>query len=110
VRRTLQAGADIGLSLGRRYDTMWLDNVSFAFYMNSTCDSVEGERGAHPCNSVGPHVDTSPVYAPDATIAGVARYTDRFFSHERFYEEAENGTLPSFAWLNCKEEACDHPW
>ena len=91
------------------YDTMYLDNVSFGFYMNSTCDSVEGDRGEHPCNSVGPHTDTSPVYAPDATIAGVARYTDHFYSHRRFYEEAAAGTLPSFSWLNCKEEACDHP-
>jgi hypothetical protein len=42
------------------YDTMWMDNVSFRFYMNSTCNTREGR----PCNSVGPHKDTSPVYAP----------------------------------------------
>lgn len=91
------------------YDTMWLDNISFGFYMNSTCDSVPGSRGNAPCNSVGPTVDTSPVYAPDATIAGVARYTDHFYSHTQFYKEAAEGTLPNFSWLNCKEEACDHP-
>ena len=84
------------------YDSMYLDNVSFGFYMNSTCDSSEGDRGEHPCNSVGPTVDTSPVYAPDATIAGVARYTDRFYSHSRFYKEAAAGELPNFSWLNCK--------
>ena len=49
------------------------DNVSFAWYMNSTCDSTPGKRGSKPCNSVGPHTDTSPVYAPDASLAGPSR-------------------------------------
>ena len=43
------------------------------------------------------------------TLAGVARYTDHFFSHRQFYEDAAAGTLPEFSWLNAKEEACDHP-
>ena len=66
--------------------------MSFGFYMNSTCDSVEGIRGTAPCNSVGPTVDTSPVYAPDATIAGVARYTDHFYSHKKFYDDTGEQT------------------
>jgi len=88
------------------YDSMWMDNVSFKFYMNSSCGTAFGST---PCQSVGPHTDTSPVYGPDASLAGVARYTDHFFSHRQFYEDAAAGTLPEFSWLNAKEEACDHP-
>ena len=84
---------------------MKLDNVSFAFYMNASC----GLPGHKPCHSVGPHTDTSPVYAPDASLAGVARYKDRFHSHTQFYKDAAAGELPAFTWLNCAAEAADHP-
>ena len=85
---------------------MFGQQVSFKFYMNSSCGTAFGST---PCQSVGPHTDTSPVYGPDASLAGVARYTDHFFSHRQFYEDAAAGTLPEFSWLNAKEEACDHP-
>jgi hypothetical protein len=39
----------------------------------------------------------------------VARYTDHFYSHTQFYQDAASGELPAFSWLNAKEEACDHP-
>ena len=88
------------------YDSMHLDNVSFKFYMNSTCGS---QIGGKPCHSLGPTQDTSPVLSPDTSLAGVVRYTDRFQSHAAFYEDAAAGNLSSFSWLNAKSEACDHP-
>ena len=87
------------------YDSMKLDNVSFKFYINSTC----GLPGHKSCNSVGPNTDTSPVYAPDSSLAGVARYKDRFFSQTDFYKDAAAGELPEFTWMNCPAEAADHP-
>ena len=93
------------LSLKAVLHRMKLDNVSFAFYMNASC----GLPGHKPCHSVGPHTDTSPVYAPDASLAGVARYKDRFHSHTQFYKDAAAGELPAFTWLNCAAEAADHP-
>ena len=84
---------------------MKLDNVSFKFYINATC----GLPGHKSCNSVGPHTDTSPVYAPDSSLAGVARYKDRFRPQTEFYEDAASGGLPEFTWLNCPSEAADHP-
>ena len=92
-------------SLNAVLHRMKLDNVSFAFYMNASC----GLPGHKPCHSVGPHTDTSPVYAPDASLAGVARYKDRFHSHTQFYKDAAAGELPAFTWLNCAAEAADHP-
>ena len=80
-------------------------SISFKFYLNSSC----GLPGHKACNSVGPHTDTSPVYAPDSSLAGVARYKDRFYSHTQFYKDAASGALPSFTWLNCAAEAADHP-
>ena len=64
-----------------------------------------------PCKNVDPHTPDagSPIYAPDVAMSGVARYKDRFFSQQRFYEEAANGTLPAFAWVMPPDEACDHP-
>lgn len=88
------------------YDSMHLDNVSFKLYMNSTCGS---QIGGAPCHSVGPHTDTSPVYAPDSSLAGIIRYTSHYASHKAFYEDAAAGNLSSFSWINAKEEACDHP-
>ena len=76
---------------------MKLDGVSFSFYMNATC----GLKGQPHCDSVGPEIDTSPVYAPDTSLMGVARYRDRFFSHTQFYRDAAAGDLPAFTWLNC---------
>jgi hypothetical protein len=40
---------------------------------------------------------------------GVSRYKDHFASHTQFYRDAAAGALPAFSWLNCKEEAADHP-
>ena len=40
---------------------------------------------------------------------GVSRYKDHFESHTTFYRDAAAGALPAFSWLNCKEEAADHP-
>ena len=88
------------------YDSMALDGVSFSFYMNSSCGA---QIGGAPCHSVGPKTDTSPVYGPDASLAGVVRHTKQFKSHEAFYEDAAAGNLSSFTWINAKEEACDHP-
>ena len=39
----------------------------------------------------------------------MARYTDKFYSHEQFYHDAAAGELPEFSWLNCVAEAADHP-
>ena len=49
------------------------------------------------------------MYAPDTSLMGVARYRERFHSHTQFYRDAAAGNLPAFSWLNCIEEASDHP-
>jgi len=36
------------------YDSMFIDGVSFGFYMNATC----GLKGQPACDSVGPEIDT----------------------------------------------------
>ena len=42
-------------------------------------------------------------------MQGVARYKDRYFSQELFYEQAANGSLPQFVWFNPPFQASDHP-
>ena len=42
-------------------------------------------------------------------MAGVARYVERYFSQDLFYEAAANGTLPAFSWVHPPIQACDHP-
>jgi hypothetical protein len=49
---------------------MRLDNVSFKFYMNSSC----GLDGNPPCHSVGPHTDDSPVCESHIIRIHLARY------------------------------------
>ena len=51
----------------------------------------------------------SAINTPDVAMAGVARYVERFFSQELFYEAAANGTLPAFSWVHPPIQACDHP-
>ena len=43
------------------------------------------------------------------TMAGVARHADHFFSHDLFYKQAADGTLPAFSWISPPHEAADHP-
>lgn len=88
------------------YDSLKLNGVDFAFYMNSTC----GVQTA-PCHGVNPHTPDagSPIPSPDVAMAGVARHKDRFLSQEIFYAAAANGTLPQFSWLMPPFQACDHP-
>ena len=38
-------------------------------------------------------------------MAGVARHSDRFFSHDLFYKQAAEGTLPAFSWISPPHEA-----
>uniref|UniRef100_A0A7S3JZJ1 Phosphoesterase n=1 Tax=Aureoumbra lagunensis TaxID=44058 RepID=A0A7S3JZJ1_9STRA len=89
------------------YDNMYEHNVSFAFYLNSTC----GLDGNAPCTGE-PSDDpdsASAINTPDVAMAGVARYVSYFFSQQIFYEQAANGSLPSVSWINPAIQACDHP-
>jgi len=42
-------------------------------------------------------------------MEGVARYKERFFSQELFYQWAAEGTLPALSWVHPPLQACDHP-
>ena len=86
------------------YDSLALSNVSFGLYINSTC----GGDGI-PCGTAPVFGGTTDGLDPDVIMAGVARHKERFFSQERFYEEAASGTLPAFSWLHPPLQACDHP-
>ena len=74
--------------------------------MNSTC-GLDGK----PCHGEDPITDDSPsaISTPDVAMEGVARYKERFFSQELFYEQAAAGTLPAFSWVHPPIQACDHP-
>jgi phospholipase C len=85
------------------YDSMYINNVSFALYMNASC----GIDGHPPC--AGKMSGTPSIETPDVSMAGVARHSDRFLSQTLFYEAAANGTLPAFSWLMPPDQACDHP-
>eukprot|EP00039_Didymoeca_costata_P024611 m.10831 g.10831 ORF g.10831 m.10831 type:complete len:584 (+) comp4336_c0_seq1:131-1882(+) len=85
------------------YDSMYVNNVSFALYLNSTC----GIHGNPPCN--GKFSGTPSIETPDVSMVGVERHSDRFLSQELFYDAARDGTLPSFSWLMPPDQACDHP-
>lgn len=89
------------------YDSLREHNVSFGFFINSTC----GIDGAPKCRGENPITDDSPsaINTPDVGMAGVARYVDTFFSQQRFYEWAAAGDLPAFSWINPPLQACDHP-
>lgn len=85
------------------YDSMFVNNVSFALYLNSSC----GIDGHNPCGGTfGP---TPSVHTPDVAMAGVSRYTNRFLSQKLFYDAAADGSLPAFSWLMPPDQACDHP-
>eukprot|EP00746_Dinoflagellata_sp_MGD_P032444 gnl/MRDRNA2_/MRDRNA2_177224_c0_seq1.p1 gnl/MRDRNA2_/MRDRNA2_177224_c0~~gnl/MRDRNA2_/MRDRNA2_177224_c0_seq1.p1 ORF type:complete len:315 (+),score=73.18 gnl/MRDRNA2_/MRDRNA2_177224_c0_seq1:47-991(+) len=47
--------------------------------------------------------------SPDVGMAGVGRHKEKFFSQERFYKQAAEGSLPSFSWVMAPYQACDHP-
>jgi phospholipase C len=92
------------------FDSLKLADVPFGLYVNMTC----GEGGEEPCSKVKPGWGTfsgnqSTGLDPDVTMAGVARHADHFFSHDLFYEQAANGTLPAFSWISPPHEAADHP-
>lgn len=88
------------------FDNLAIHNVSFGIFLNSTC-GVDGV----PCHSIDPDspAAASPLPFPDVAMEGVGRYKRQFFSHERFYEQAQSGTLPALSWLIPSREACDHP-
>jgi phospholipase C len=89
------------------YDSLFLHNVSFSLFMNSTCG--QGLNGSGPCHSVSPHTADagSPVPVPDVAMVGVGRYKKHFVSQHVFYERAANGTLPAVSWLMPPLQACE---
>lgn len=84
------------------YDNMADHNVSFGWFMNTTC-GLDG----HQCT--GPQHPQFSIPAPDVAMQGVARFKRRYFSQELFYQQAANGSLPQFSWLNPAFQASDHP-
>ena len=88
------------------YDSLRLHNVSFSFFMNSTC-GLDGK----PCHGEDPHDPDagSAISTPDVAMIGVARHKDRFMSQEIFYQQAANGSLPALSWVLPPIQACDHP-
>ena len=88
------------------YDSLREHNVSFGFFMNSTC-GLDGK----PCHGENPITTDSPsaISTPDVALEGVARYKERFFSQEHFYNWSAQGTLPAFSWVHPPIQACDHP-
>ena len=84
-------------------DSLKLAGVEFGIYVNMTC-SNNGTDLHNPCSKVGPgwgrfNGNQSNGLDPDVTMAGVARHADRFFSHDLFYKQAADGTLPAFSWI-----------
>ena len=88
------------------YDALAVENVTFASYLNSTC-GVDGI----PCHGEDPHNEDSgsAISTPDVGMQGVGRWKSHFHSQELFYEQAAQGTLPSFSWIHPPIQACDHP-
>jgi len=99
-------GKDVFFPQATMYDSMWLHNVSFGIYMNSTC-GIDGKA----CHGEDPHDpdSASAISTPDVAMTGVLDHADRFFSQTAFYEQAANGTLPQLTWLLPAIQACDHP-
>eukprot|EP01052_Picozoa_sp_SAG31_P001372 SAG31_NODE_47_length_30979_cov_41.708841_6_plen_492_part_00 len=92
------------------YDSLTLHNVSFGIYYNSTCGlgqngSCYGPKSPEPTRGGV----VSQYYGPDINIDSVWRYRKKFESHEKFYEAAAAGTLPSFSWISPSQQASDHP-
>mmetsp|Transcript_94372 Transcript_94372/g.270274 ORF Transcript_94372/g.270274 Transcript_94372/m.270274 type:complete len:609 (-) Transcript_94372:146-1972(-) len=90
------------------YDSLYVNNVSFGLYINSTCGLWSNST---PCEGIDPHdpESGSTIPTPDVGMSGVGRYADHFYSQKRFYDEAAEGTLPAFSWVMPPFQACDHP-
>jgi phospholipase C len=97
------------------YDSLALADVPFGIYVNMTCGPNDPANStAESCAEVHPgwgvfNGSNSNGLDPDVTMAGVARHSDRFFSHDLFYKQAAEGTLPAFSWISPPHEAADHP-
>ena len=95
------------------YDSLFLHNVSFGLYMNSSC-GLKGQNASKACRAMAPGSDPgefgSPVNVPDVAMAGVGRYKDHFHSQATFYEQAAQGSLPALSWFCPAAQECDHPW
>ena len=89
------------------YDSMYVNNISFSIFMNSTC-GIDGHPACHGVDPTSPDAG-STINAPDVGMSGVGRYKSRFMSQQFFYEGAANGTLPALSWMLPPMEACDHP-
>eukprot|EP00040_Diaphanoeca_grandis_P010926 m.55978 g.55978 ORF g.55978 m.55978 type:complete len:413 (+) comp22165_c0_seq1:607-1845(+) len=89
------------------YDSMYVNNVSFSLFLNSTC-GVNGNPHCHGMDPNNPNAG-SPIPTPDVAMSGVGRYKDHFLSQDLFYETAAKGTLPALSWMLPPIEACDHP-
>jgi hypothetical protein len=92
------------------YDSLYLHNVSFGLYMNSSC-GLRGQNASEACRAAPPGADPggygSPVNVPDVAMVGVGRYRDHFHSQTTFYDQAAHGTLPAFSWINPAPQECD---
>jgi phospholipase C len=97
------------------YDSLALADVPFGIYVNMTCGPNDPTNStAESCAKVSPgwgifNGSNSNGLDPDVTMAGVARHSDHFFSHDLFYKQAAEGTLPAFSWISPPHEAADHP-
>lgn len=60
------------------FDSMYVNNESFAFYLNSTC----GVHGNPACSGLDPNDPNagSTIFRPDVAMDGVARYKERVLS------------------------------
>lgn len=92
------------------YDSLTFHNVSFGIYYNSTC-GLGSNGSCYGPKSPEPSRDgvVSTYYGPDVNIDGVWRYRSKFQSHQKFYDAAAAGTLPSFSWISPSEQGSDHP-
>ena len=60
------------------YDSMFVNDVSFALYLNSSC----GIDGHKPCS--GAFSGTPSIHTPDVAMAGVSRHAERFYRNRFF--------------------------
>ena len=84
------------------FDSLFLHNLSFGLYMNSSC----GLAGQPACHGDSPHTAEagSPFNMPDVAMSGVGRHQENFVSQTEFFAQAEAGTLPALAW--CGRSLC----
>ena len=87
------------------YDNLYLNNISFGIYYNSTCGDDGNQTECQQKWSGG----SVYVGSPDLAMMGVARHVENFEGQETFYEQASKGTLPNFVFFTPPDEACDHP-